>query len=59
MNKKQEISIEPRVGMVFGDLLTGYAEFLVKQKFYRDTRVLLSFLLEDTAPPAGATLSWA
>lgn len=45
--------------MVFGDLLTGYAEFLVKQKFYRDTRVLLSFLLEDTAPPAGATLSWA
>lgn len=33
MNKKQEINIEPRVGMVFGDLLMGYTEFLVKSKF--------------------------
>ena len=31
VRRNKEVSIEPRVGLVFGDWLTGYATFLIKQ----------------------------
>lgn len=40
MNKEQEVSIKPRVGLAFGDWLTGYTEFLVNRSIYRDTKVI-------------------
>lgn len=33
-------SIEPRVGMKYGESLTGCTAFLVKQSIYRDIKVL-------------------
>ena len=36
-NKEQEVRIEPRTALVFGDWLTRYA---VKQSIHRDTNII-------------------
>lgn len=39
-NKERGIKLGCRVGMAFGDWLSGYAAFLVKCNSYRDAKVL-------------------
>ena len=41
-NKEQEIRLEPRADMVFGNLLMRYTAFLAKQGIYRNIKVVLS-----------------
>ena len=50
--KNHEVSIEPRAGLVFGDWLSRYTMFLVKQNTNRDTKVT-EFWFVALAPWAG------
>lgn len=40
--KEEEISIEPRVGLLSGDWLTGYPAHLAKESLYRDEVIHVS-----------------
>lgn len=45
--------MEPKVGLTFGDWLTGYTAFPVQQSIYRNKKVM--FWFADVVPWAEAT----
>lgn len=53
----REVSIEPRVGLKFGDWLTGYTELLINQSI--GAQKLSEIWFADTVPRAGVAPSWA
>lgn len=57
VSRNKEMSKQPRVGLAFGDWLTGYTAFPVRRSIVKDTK-LSKFQFADLAPWAGAAASW-